>query len=169
MKLRLLLLDECNRSCKGCCNKDWNLDALPVCESFAGYESIMLTGGEPMLVPDTITHVVQRIRAETDAPIHLYTAWREDPWHLASILTRVDGLTLTLHTRKDTESLRLLVEIIQATGIKNKSLRLNVFHGISTGDIDLSAWHVKKNIRWVKDCPLPADEVFMRYRRATND
>ena len=28
-KLRLLVTKNCDRSCPGCCNKDWNLDKLP--------------------------------------------------------------------------------------------------------------------------------------------
>lgn len=162
MKLRLLLLSECNRSCKGCCNKDWDLDALKVCESFKGYDEIILTGGEPLLNPGLIRETVRRIRAESSAPIYLYTAWRDDPWLLATTLMLVDGITLTLHTRKDTEPFEEFNKVIKFLGIEGKSLRLNVFHGVSTGKADLSNWVVKKNMRWIKDCPLPTDEVFMR-------
>ena len=48
-KLRLLLLDDCNRNCPGCCNRDWDLQALPLCQDYTPYRLIMLTGGEPML------------------------------------------------------------------------------------------------------------------------
>jgi molybdenum cofactor biosynthesis enzyme MoaA len=42
-KLRLLVTSECNRSCSGCCNKEWDLDKLPVCESYKDYDEIYLT------------------------------------------------------------------------------------------------------------------------------
>ena len=44
-----------------------------------------------------------------------------------------------------------------------KSLRLKVFKGVDVSGIDLSLWDVKDNIEWIKDCPLPEDEVLMRY------
>jgi molybdenum cofactor biosynthesis enzyme MoaA len=51
-KLRLLVTERCARSCSGCCNHDWDLAALPTCESYAGYDEVLLTGGEPMLYPE---------------------------------------------------------------------------------------------------------------------
>lgn len=163
MKLRVLLFKECNRRCKGCCNKDWELDALPKCESFEGYKSIMLTGGEPMLNPEMIKSVAAEIRAVTNAPIYVYTAKCDDSAALIDVLKHVDGITLTLHTRKDAPIFRDFNEALKASGLTGKSLRLNVFNGISIGDTDLTDWKVKSGIRWIKDCPLPTDEVFQQY------
>lgn len=163
MKLRLLLFTECNRQCKGCCNKDWNLDALPVCNSFSGYKNIMLTGGEPMLQPELVKEVAGRIREETEAQIFLYTAKTDDIDGLLEILRIVDGVTVTLHTRKDAPLFRDFNDSLRRSDITGKSLRLNVFDGISVGDTDVSGWLVKSGIRWIKDCPLPANEVFMRW------
>ncbi len=41
-KLRLLLFEECTRSCPGCCNRDWDLQSLPVCRDYSPYQLIML-------------------------------------------------------------------------------------------------------------------------------
>jgi hypothetical protein len=46
--------------------------------------------------------------------------------------------------------------------LKSKSLRLNVFHGISLKGIDTSCWIIKKDMKWIKNCPLPKDEVLKR-------
>lgn len=164
MKLRLLMLEECNRTCKGCCNKEHDLAALPVCESFVGYSEIILTGGEPLLNLGLLFATIERIRAQTDAPIYLYTAWRENPYDLLDVLNMVDGITLTLHTRKDTVPFEHFVRVERAWRkvLGEKSLRLNVFRGVSTGAADLTNWVVKRDMRWIKDCPIPADEVFMR-------
>lgn len=35
-KLRLLLFEECDRDCPGCCNRDWDLRSFPVCRDFIG-------------------------------------------------------------------------------------------------------------------------------------
>ncbi len=73
LKLRLLLFEECRRNCPGCCNWDWDLKALPACRDYTPYRLIMLTRGEPMLHPEVIRSDVAAIRAQTDAPIYLYT------------------------------------------------------------------------------------------------
>jgi hypothetical protein len=44
---------------------------------------------------------------------------------------------------------------------RKKSLRLNVFKGVSVPKT-WSNWIVKKNMVWIKNCPLPEDEVFMK-------
>ena len=49
MKLRLLVTEECNRHCPGCCNNNWDLKSLSVCKSYRDYEQILITGGEPLL------------------------------------------------------------------------------------------------------------------------
>jgi pyruvate-formate lyase-activating enzyme len=128
-----------------------------------------LTGGEPLLVPEVIKSVVARVREENPkAPVIVYTAWREDPELLLDILQIVDGITLTLHTRKDTAPLETFSELVSKHELnKVKSLRLNVFRGVSTGTADLAGWDVRKGLAWIKECPLPQDEVFMRLRTAT--
>ena len=63
-KLRLLFTKDCNRNCPGCCNKDWDLDSLPVCTDFTPYDLVMITGGEPMLYPERLLHLIRRIREE---------------------------------------------------------------------------------------------------------
>lgn len=73
-KLRLLLFEKCNRNCKGCCNKQWDLSKLPIENDFTGYKLIILTGGEPLLEPDLVKNVIRMIRNKTDAKIILYTA-----------------------------------------------------------------------------------------------
>ena len=158
--LRLLLFSECDRRCKGCCNKDWNLDALPVCTSFTGYDLIMLTGGEPMLKPKLIKSTAKAIRAQTNAPIIVYTAKTSKPDGFIDVLRNVDGVTLTLHTQGDVAGFYRLNEKLLTARLEPKSLRLNVFKGIKV-DVPIY-WQVKNNIEWIANCPLPSNEVFMR-------
>lgn len=60
-KLRLLFTKDCNRDCPGCCNKDWDLDHLPVCADFKPYDLVMITGGEPMLYPERLLKLIRKI------------------------------------------------------------------------------------------------------------
>lgn len=170
MKLRLLVLPECNRTCKGCCNKNFDLDALPVVETFKGFDEIILTGGEPMLDPMVIYQLIKKIRYETTAPIYMYTAWRENALELAGVVARLDGLTITLHTKKDTEPFERLCEMLKRFDLLGqRSLRVNVFSGVSTGNADLTNWQVKTGLKWVENCPIPEGEVFMRLRDSKYD
>lgn len=164
MKLRLLLTEKCNRRCRGCCNKNYDLKALPICNNFAEYEEIMLTGGEPMLNPPLIALAIHKIRKQSSAPIYLYTADCSDITILLNILGIIDGITLTLHTPKDVKPFKIYNALVSEGSALSKSLRLNVFKGVSLKGIDLSKWKVKKDKVWIKNCPIPKDEIFMRFR-----
>jgi hypothetical protein len=164
--LRLLLFAACNRSCEGCCNKQWDLTALPVCESYVPFEEIILTGGEPMLAPVLVHQTIDEIRRETPASIYLYTA-KVDDWLAArGVLNHVDGMTVTLHEQRDLEPwTRFNENIREYRGLKR--LRLNVFSDVRLAGVtpeDLDGWELKTGIEWIENCPLPENEVFMRRR-----
>lgn len=157
-KLRLLLFEECNRSCPGCCNRDWDLQALPVCYDFTPYRIILLTGGEPMLHPETVRAAVAEIRRQAKAPIYLYTAMTQG---LDELMPLLDGVTLTLHTLCDYPPFWRFDQL--ARNLDGKSLRLNIFEGV--GPVDCSTrWQVKGHMKWIPNCPLPEGEVLMRYQ-----
>ena len=160
-KLRLLLTKDCDRNCKGCCNKDWDLDNLPQVKDYSIYDEIYITGGEPMLYPKAILFKFLEIREVSTAKIYLYTANITNLFQTLYILTYLDGITLTLHEQKDVKDFYALELILRLIEMKNKSLRLNVFKGIEVEEIS-SRWKVKKDIEWIKNCPLPKDEELMR-------
>jgi hypothetical protein len=164
-KLRLLVTNECYRDCEGCCNKQWDLSSLSVCEDFEGYDEVLLTGGEPLLKDYWFFKVlVFRIRKDSECKVYLYTAEVQKAERIIALLIDVlDGITLTLHHQRDVKSfLSLNKRLILIDGF-NRSLRLNVFKGVEIpSDTDLSLWQVKKDMVWVENCPLPEDEIFMR-------
>lgn len=156
--LRLLLFSACNRSCVGCCNKDWDLDALPKVKNYRGYDEIILTGGEPMLNPGLVIETASQIRLQTHAPIILYTA---KPERLPEVMPYLDGVTVTLHEPDDVAPFLTLPNPLLGAGFyRHCTKRLNVFAGVDVPDI--YGWEIKRGIEWIKDCPLPDQEVFMR-------
>ena len=161
--LRLLLFEDCNRSCEGCCNKQWDLSKLPVVNDFTPYDTIILTGGEPMLQPQTVWDVMYDIgQTNQDAKIILYTAMTTEPYTLMSLLKYLDGLTITLHNQQDIIPF-LCFNNILGMDLAEKSLRLNVFNEVNISDYQIPViWQIKENIEWIEDCPLPDNEVFMR-------
>lgn len=177
--LRLLVTKQCNRHCAGCCNKDWDLDNLPVVKSFKGFDEIILTGGEPSLQRRLLLRIILRIRLENPtAKIIIYTADVNFLTHY--IMTYVDGITLTLHDKHDSKLLELFETFrkdlrsqvtftdlpdtryyIGSLNLK-KTLRLNVFKGVKIPKL-YNNWVIQKDMIWIKDCPLPKNEIFMRY------
>jgi len=167
-KLRLLLWEDCNRSCEGCCNKDWDLKNLPVVESYDGYDEILLTGGEPMLYPEKLQKLIMKIGWENvNAKKYMYTADLSMPLQVIKTLTFLDGMTVTLHEQSDVDTFFKFNILLYAMNIdlSYKSLRLNIFKGVDVEPIEkneVPLWHTSRNREWIKNCPLPKDEVFMR-------
>jgi hypothetical protein len=168
-KLRLLTTKDCNRKCRGCCNKQWDLDTLPTCTDFSGYEMIMVTGGEPMLYPNLTYEILKKLKKTVpETKIVLYTAMAIGAISMYFRFNVLDGLTLTLHNIKDIDAF-IILDTELAWNIRNGlfpnkslSLRLNVFQGIKLPPKLNCNWQIKRNIKWLKDCPLPEDEVFMK-------
>ena len=167
--LRLILFGRCNRNCEGCCNKDFDIDKLPVPESFDGYKQVILTGGEPMLKPILINMIVKDIKREApETKIILYTAKVDDYVIVEYLLNYLNGITVTLHEQDDVHDLIKLSSYLKefGTDLNDKTLRLNIFEGIelpleNVDEIE-KMWQIKKDIKWIKNCPLPSNEVLMR-------
>ena len=173
-KLRLLLWSDCGKSCLGCCNKDWNLNELPIATNLIPYSEIILTGGEPMLYPELLQRTIGEIQATTNSPkIYLYTANTKNYNKLIDILAIIDGVTVTLHDDEDVDDfIKLIKEMKKISEITpfwldEKSLRLHVFEDVDASAIERidfpHVWDVKGHIKWIENCPLPNDEIFMRY------
>lgn len=163
--LRLLITEKCNRNCPDCCNKQMDLETLPVCTSYKGYDEIILTGGEPMLMPNKVRMLVNTIRKQTrdETKIYMYTAKTDNLQGALSVLYFLDGMTVTIHDIGDWTPFgkfnsRLPVKC-------DKSLRLNVFKTCRLRNYYMfDKWKVKDDVEWLKDCPLPPNEVFMRLK-----
>ncbi len=159
-KIRLLVWPDCPRQCIGCCNKDWNLADLPYCQpqDLKNAEMILVTGGEPLLYPTALYEIIKFVRKKSKAKIYVYTAHLIDCMAALRILKIADGMTVTLHTQSDLEPFLKFARMVEGM---NKSLRLNVFRGVSF-DKTLKEWNIKSDMIWLKECPLPKDEVFMQ-------
>lgn len=173
-KLRLLVTTKCHNTCKGCCNNDWDLEKLPICNDFSVWNMIMITGGEPMLCMPWLEHLLKRIRLENrECKIILYTAIPKGIIHSPYGFTRlidlclIDGITATIHVEKDVAGFEMLERSffsVDPFRLSEMSLRLNIFKGISEIK-PIFNWTIKKDIEWIENCPLPEDETFMRLER----
>lgn len=164
-KLRLIVWEDCNRCCEGCCNQDWNLKALPICTDFSGYDEILLTGGEPMLYPDDLIEIIKQIKQQNQtAKIFIYTADVSDHEMMLSILEMVDGITLALHENTDIKDFIKFDRWVSIVLFESKSMRLNVFNNVKEKFLQqnlMMHWKIKY-MDWIKNCPLPEGETLMR-------
>ena len=169
-KLRLLVTKECNRHCPLCCNKHYDLDALPKVGTFAGYDEILLTGGEPMLDYQLVNKTVSTIRIENKkAKIYMYTAKTDLPFQLLlMLLLKLNGITITLHGQEDVPyfvDFVIMLHMVYGVSVP-RSLRVSVFKHVDITKhrelIKCCGWKIKDNLTWQKECPLPNGEVFMR-------
>jgi len=156
--LRLILWPICPRECEDCCNKQWDMDALPYCQDFAPYDTILLTGGEPMVFPRRLHEAIRAIRKSSSAEIYIYTASVRDLSAACGILTAADGMTVTLHEQHDVYA--FLGFAMRVHGYE-RSLRVNIFPGVSC-DVP-KGWTAKSKTKWRKKCHLPEGETLMRY------
>jgi pyruvate formate-lyase activating enzyme-like uncharacterized protein len=161
MRLRLLITEDCNRNCEGCCNKDWDLENLPIATNLNGYEEVLITGGEPMLYPDRVVGIA-RLITDPDTDIFMYTSKIDVPEDVMYVLRYIDGITVTLHEPEDAKLIVPLDRMIKSWREAPFSLRLNVFKGIEVPKL-LCNWQFKPDIEWIPNCPLPEGEVFKRW------
>ena len=147
-KLRLLVTTKCPNKCPMCCNNSWDFSKLPVVEHF-NYKEIMITGGEPLLFPEKLANLaesiktVQKLAYGNKGKLFLYTALAD---MLPNYIRYFDGVVYTPHSVNDIHSL------LEAN---------NFLLDYKDDNTDLSLWKVK-DMQWIKDCPVPADEEFKR-------
>lgn len=164
-KLRLLITEACNRNCKLCCNKQYNLAKLHVESNFAQYSEIILTGGEPMLDVNYLINVIEHIKAKTgvNTKLWLQTAKVDDLYGILCTLDLINGVTVTLHDNTDIPAFKIFDYQLYCgePRWKNKSFRICIFDNVELPELHMP-WKVK-NIVWETDCPLPEGEVFKRF------
>lgn len=96
---RVLITLDCNKDCDYCCNKngDTLMSILPITleEIVSGdYDSVVLSGGEPLLQYHKTTEVAQILKM-SGKKVYLYTSlwWNK----FGTILSHIDGITLSIH------------------------------------------------------------------------
>lgn len=107
---------------------------------------------------------VQKLAYGNKGKLFLYTALAD---MLPNYIRYFDGVVYTPHSANDVHSLlktnNFLLDYKDEL-MESKSLRLNLFPDIKKhipDNTNLSLWKVK-DMQWIKDCPVPADEEFKR-------
>lgn len=93
---------DCPRKCPGCCNTYASImkQARPVrVEEVAGYDQVIVTGGEPMLRLERTLELVNKFWEQNPgAKIYLYTAgFDPGDWASGYLVQVVDGVQYSIH------------------------------------------------------------------------
>lgn len=153
--LRLILLEECYRSC----NNQFDFSTYPTIKNFSGYNEVILTGGEPMLKPNLVIEVAKKfLKEDVRTKIYLYTAKVDNLHDMHAVLHYLDGVTITLHKQNDVLPFMFFAQQYRFL-CETYSMRLNIFKDIKVPEEFLEGWQVKDNIEWIDNCPVPEDEL----------
>lgn len=179
-KLRLLVTTKCHNSCPMCCNKQFDLNNLPVVDRW-DYDEIILTGGEPLSSIKKVRYLItliesiktiQKAQGLPLSKVYVYTSTHH-PNLMRKILPYVDGITYIPHNVKEIHTVInfnqhiLLLKEYNPAYIGKKSFKLNLFPDIKetiervTKLRFFSSWTIHE-IQWIKDCPIPEGEDFRR-------
>ena len=164
-KARIILTKKCRRNCAYCCNNYTPHLAeaieLTSLEQLKSYDTIMLTGGEPMDFPNMTFEFARQLRQDGfHGKLFLYTA----RYHarLRSMLAICDGIQYTLHSNascNDASGFHLFQDLLVGVG-RTKSCRLFVHEDVSQFvSIRPELWSSIKIGPWLNedDCPLPSE------------
>lgn len=160
---RVLITTKCNKSCSYCCNEqEGALDSMEVVynlDFMRDFEAIAITGGEPMLYPERVKQVCEKVKIiNPNAKIYLYSAqFTPKMWE---IVTLVDGIHYSLHEGAgekeiiDFNSFQTLVAFN-----KEKSFRLYINNRCNPPiTIFPNAWKRVEVKPFMENCPLPENE-----------
>lgn len=157
---RIIVTTQCNRHCPGCCNE--SLKDIPriTISQLRDYRHIVITGGEPFLLGDDyLRELIFRLCDQNEEQyIYLYTADLKLRRH-HSVLSLIDGITVTLHAECTDEDIRDLKQTCNMHKYPIDSrlfIDSRVYDRYDLSNIDLSYWDVVRKLHWKDHCD-PAD------------
>ncbi|TCL39978.1 4Fe-4S single cluster protein [Anaerospora hongkongensis] len=183
MKARVLVTLDCPRSCEGCCNDNLtlnNIAALSSIDQLLQYDEVIISGGEPMLIPEKVIEFCQTLRGMNySGLIYMYSALYNHTLRevYVELLRRstggfkalLNGLHFTVHNEagdKEINELKQLSKFLQI--FSDRQLRLAIdgrlYERYDFSNIDFSAWDVVRKLQWKDDCPLPIGEELFLYK-----
>lgn len=118
--MHLLITDKCDRDCKDCCNKQYDVKSIPVAskEEFELVDTVCLTGGETFKYGEPCTIAMWLKRTYPNIKnVYVYTnAAPLLEWLEKNILNRfdfivfsfLDGLSVSIKTMDDASAFQIL-------------------------------------------------------------
>jgi hypothetical protein len=172
---RIILTEQCYRSCVGCCNSYPGIirAAAPIQtpRDVKAYKEVVLTGGEPMTVCPTDTIVWARALKSNGKHVYVYLSdfrfWAD----IDALLPWVDGITWTLHAKSTLRDVDHFTAIQAIASVHPQlSFRLGI-HPDYPYPVSLrpSVWSRVQLLNWTANCPAPEHEDLFIRRSLTDE
>lgn len=168
---RVIVTLNCNRRCPGCCNI--NLPEhrkVSTDEELMGYQEIVITGGEPMLIPGKLLEFINRMWDKGyRGKMYLYTSFWNGKEISKEILKELDGFTFTLHAECTDADITALKNLSNSGILQNKdfSSRLiidkRVYERYDLSNSNFSRWDVIRKLEWKEKCDTADNEELIIY------
>lgn len=167
---RVIVTFECNRKCPGCCNTK-----LPGCrtihndEELMKYQEIVITGGEPMLIPGKVLEFTNRMWDRGyRGKIYMYTSFWNGKGVSKEILKELDGFTFTLHAECSDADIVALKNLSNSGILQDKDFgsRLiidkRVYDRYDLSNINFARWSTIRKLDWKETCnPAPNEDLLV--------
>ena len=173
MKARVIVTMDCPRNCENCCNKEEvfnNHRVITDIKELLKYDEVMITGGEPMLIPEKVLEFIHQLRTVHgyQSNIYLYSALYNSTY-MYDVLSNINGIHYTLHyeaTDKDVFAVKIMSEIIKnyPNVLSRLAIDSRLYDRYDFSNIDFTGWDVVRKLKWLVNCPLPKNEELLIYK-----
>lgn len=138
--LRLLVTTKCHRACEYCANEQYaQIPTISLSEAMT-YDTVALTGGEPMLSPARTRNLVERLSKRSK--VYLYTnKWNPSFFEYYHLLR---GVTVTAHDITDYHVIRSYQEFCSSFALTSFRLALMPGAYLLESEADAEFWDIWK-------------------------
>jgi len=166
---------ECNRGCEGCADTlertQDERTSLFYMEDLAGFEEIIVTGGEPLLRPVEVQNWLDdynMLAQRKHQRVYLFTSTSRPHLYDLVHFRWIDGLTFTVHKNpsgEDIEAFRQVQGIAGDSSHLNSRLKLDMRCNVYL-DICTSSWTIIEPFTWMglEESCLPHDAVLFDWQ-----
>lgn len=161
-KIHLLVTTLCDRNCKHCCNKQYDLNEIPyvTMKELSQAKEVYITGGEPFKYANPV-EIARWIKSKfRNIEVYVYTNADELAQYLSDggYLTSIDGLTVSIKTENDLDAFEN--ELVHNPLICNlKSNMLYCFYELYP--FEAGNFKVRKRV-WQEDFVPDAHSIFRK-------
>lgn len=171
--MHLMILDKCDKDCKYCCNKLYDIDKIPVAtvEELKQVHTVCITGGEPFFSDIDISSLALYIKGSYPnvKSVYVYTSGMALSAKVQHIAPFLDGINIAPKSAVDWRCLEMIAEHYDHAKkvAALKSNRLYVFrdqipmfnkHKSVAEKLNLEVIYRK----WDKKFNTPSNEIFRR-------
>lgn len=172
---KVVVTRKCNKRCRGCVTRTLDDIQKVTFEDLMGYEDILITGGEPMLMSDRCVELVHRLKLKGFSG-KIFVSFSDASrvgryWAASMLIDEVDGIIFTLHNnsskdklKNELRSLRKLDKYLKEHDRRGKADILYIDKRIFNEEYKSSlagGWSLIEPQEWVKDIKVDhAEYVF---------